>query len=149
MPSFSEGPYDPLQDALEPTFKPTDTSSEWIVTRFETTPKMSTYIVAFASGPFAHLESSFTSPLTERVCPSRIYSELFLLRDRSWPLSYICISAMPDCINQAQFSLDLMAKVVPMLETMFDMEYPLPKLDVLTVSIEFHFNQVSRAHTQL
>ncbi|KAJ7290031.1 leucyl aminopeptidase [Mycena rebaudengoi] len=115
MPSFSEGPYDPLQDALEPTFKPTDISSEWIITRFETTPKMSTYIVAFASGPFAHLESSFTSPLTERVCPLRIYT-------------------MPDCINQAQFSLDLMAKVVPMLETMFDMEYPLPKLDLLTVS---------------
>ncbi|KAJ6565669.1 peptidase family M1-domain-containing protein [Mycena sp. CBHHK59/15] len=114
MPSFFEGPYDPAQDPLDPAFSADKVAAEWITTRFETTPKMSTYIVAFASGPFAHLESSFTSPLTGRVVPLRIYST-------------------PDYISQGQFALDLTAQVLPIYERMFDLEYPLPKLDLITV----------------
>ncbi|KAJ7105158.1 leucyl aminopeptidase [Mycena epipterygia] len=117
MPSVSETPYDSTHDPLEMSFgADKNAPGEWIITLFETTPKMSTYIVAFANGPFAHLESSFTSPLSGRICPVRIY-------------------ATPDLIDQAQFSLDLMARVLPMLETMFDLEYPLPKLDILSANV--------------
>lgn len=75
MPALSEGPYDPEQDPLEPLFGAGKNPAEWVTTRFVTTPKMSTYIVAFANGPFAHLESSFTSSLTGRVIPVRMYGE--------------------------------------------------------------------------
>ncbi|KAJ7792991.1 leucyl aminopeptidase [Mycena olivaceomarginata] len=112
MPSYFEGPYNPEQDPLEPSFGTGKDAAEWIITRFETTPKMSTYILAFANGPFAHVEGSFTSALTGKVRQVRVY-------------------ATPDLIGQAQFPLELTMKVLPMLETMFDMEYPLPKMDIL------------------
>ncbi|KAK7054156.1 aminopeptidase [Favolaschia claudopus] len=117
MPAFFEGPYDPSLDSLDPSFGPTITDTdndkfEWIITRFETTPKMSTYIVAFANGPFAYVESAFTSSLTGRIHPVRIY-------------------ATPDLLSQAKFPLELTTKVLPMLESMFDLPYPLPKMDIL------------------
>ncbi|KAJ7892614.1 leucyl aminopeptidase [Mycena leptocephala] len=112
MPAFFEGLYDPAQDPLEPSFGAGKDASEWIITRFATTPKMSTYIVAYANGPFTHVESSFNSSLTGKACPVRIY-------------------ATPDLIGQAQFPLELTTKVLPMLEKMFDLEYPLPKMDIL------------------
>ncbi|KAJ7159076.1 leucyl aminopeptidase [Mycena crocata] len=112
MPALHEGPYDPVQDPLEASFDGDRTQAEWIITHFDTTPKMSTYIVAFANGPFLHLESSFISSMTSKVCPVRIY-------------------ATPDLIGQGQFALDLTAKVLPMLETMFDLAYPLPKMDIV------------------
>ncbi|KAI0051304.1 leucyl aminopeptidase [Auriscalpium vulgare] len=92
---------------------------EWTATKFATTPLMSTYIVAFANGPFAFLESSYTSPLSGKVRPLRIY-------------------ATPDVIHQAQFALDITAKAVPLYETVFNVEYPLPKLDTLVVN-DFDF----------
>ncbi|KAJ6580508.1 peptidase family M1-domain-containing protein [Mycena vulgaris] len=112
MPVYLEGPYDPAQDPLEPAFGAGNDAAGWIITRFETTPKMSTYIVAFANGPFVHLEGAFTSPLSGRVCPVKVY-------------------ATPDLIAQGRFSVDLMTRVLPILETMFDLEYPLPKMDIV------------------
>ena len=38
-------------------------------------------------------------------------------------------------VSQAQFALDVLTKVMPIYEKMFDIEYPLPKLDILAVSI--------------
>jgi aminopeptidase 2 len=46
---------------------------EWKITRFETTPIVSTYLVAWANGPFEHLESSYTSPLSGKTKKLRIY----------------------------------------------------------------------------
>jgi aminopeptidase N len=34
---------------------------------------MSTYLLAFANGEFAHLESSYKSPLSGKVRPLRVY----------------------------------------------------------------------------
>jgi len=90
-------------------------TDEWKVTRFETTPPMSSYIVAFANGPFEYLESSYVSPLSGKTRPLRIY-------------------ATSDCIHQAQFCLDVKAKCLPLYEKVFDVEYPLPKLDTLVAS---------------
>ncbi|KAJ7464112.1 leucyl aminopeptidase [Mycena latifolia] len=114
MPAFFEGAYDPAQYPLESAFGTDKDASDWMITRFERTPKMSTYIVAFATGPFAHVESSFTSALSGRICPVRIY-------------------ATPDLISQAKFSSELVARILPMLETFFDLEYPLPKMDIVNV----------------
>ncbi|KAG9318425.1 peptidase family M1-domain-containing protein [Chiua virens] len=85
---------------------------EWKITKFDTTPLMSTYLVAYANGKFNHLESSYKSPLTGKVRPLRIYGT-------------------PDVITRAQYALDVKAKVLPLYERIFDVEYPLPKLDTL------------------
>lgn len=41
--------------------------------------------------------------------------------------------ATSDLLHQAQFALDVKAKVLPLYEKIFDVEYPLPKLDTLVV----------------
>ncbi|TFK46426.1 leucyl aminopeptidase [Heliocybe sulcata] len=93
-----------------------DQSQEkWKITRFDTTPPMSTYIVAWANGKFAYLEDSYTSPLSGKKRPLRIY-------------------ATKDHIHQAQFALDVKKKSLPLYEQVFDVEYPLPKLDTVVAS---------------
>ncbi|KAH8986246.1 leucyl aminopeptidase [Lactarius hatsudake] len=87
----------------------------WNATRFETTPPMSTYLLAFANGEFVYLESSYKSPLSGKVRPLRIYTT-------------------PDVIGQAQYALDIKEKVLPLYEQVFDIEYPLPKLDTLVAN---------------
>ena len=87
----------------------------WVATTFATTPIMSTYLVAWANGDFRYLESSYTSPLTGRKVPLRIYST-------------------PENIHQAALALEVKAKVLPVYEKIFDIEYPLPKLDTLVAS---------------
>ncbi|KAI0668551.1 leucyl aminopeptidase [Trametes maxima] len=88
---------------------------KWKITRFETTPPVSTYLVAYANGPFEYLESSYKSPLSGKVRPLRIY-------------------ATADVIAQAQYALDVKRLVLPLYEEVFEIEYPLPKLDTLVAS---------------
>jgi aminopeptidase 2 len=54
----------------------TESSSgeEWVLTKYATTPRVSTYLVAFANGDFEYIESSFTSPLTGGKVPLRVYA---------------------------------------------------------------------------
>ncbi|KAH9964734.1 peptidase family M1-domain-containing protein [Lactifluus volemus] len=87
----------------------------WHATSFETTPPMSTYLLAIANGDFVHLESSYISPLSGKVRPLRIY-------------------ATSDVIHQAQYALDIKQKALPLYEKAFDIEYPLPKLDTLVAN---------------
>lgn len=44
-------------------------------------------------------------------------------------------TATSDLIGQAQFALDVKAKVLPLYEQVFEVEFPLPKLDTLVVSL--------------
>lgn len=88
---------------------------EWIVTKFDKTPLISSYLVAFANGEFVHLDSEYKSPLSGKTVPLRIYTT-------------------PELIHQAQFALDVKAKALPVYEEVFDIEYPLPKLDTLVAS---------------
>jgi aminopeptidase 2 len=94
---------------------------------------MSSYIVAYANGHFDHLESSYKSPLSGKVRPLRIYGNLSI---PMWitPYTKSNHSATSDLIHQAQFALDVKAKVLPIYEKVFDIEYPLPKLDTLVVN---------------
>ncbi|KAJ6489207.1 peptidase family M1-domain-containing protein [Mycena vitilis] len=88
---------------------------QWKITKFQKTPPMSSYLVAFANGPFAHLETKIVMPLSGKTVPLRVYTT-------------------PDMVHQAGFCLDVTAKVLPLYETIFDIEYPLPKLDTLAVN---------------
>ena len=53
-------------------------SGEWTVSTFEDTPLMSTYLLAFANGAFEHRESSYTSPISGKTRPLRVYGIQFL-----------------------------------------------------------------------
>ncbi|KIK59699.1 hypothetical protein GYMLUDRAFT_74140 [Collybiopsis luxurians FD-317 M1] len=114
MPVTSEGVFSPNDHSdLKSIFS--DLNEEWKVTKFDTTPVMSTYLVAYANGPFEYLESSAKMPLSGKTIPLRIYTT-------------------KDLIHQAQFALDVKAKVLPMYEQVFEVEYPLPKLDTLVAN---------------
>ncbi|KAF7351371.1 Aminopeptidase 1 [Mycena sanguinolenta] len=121
MPSYSEEPCDPGEELGHLFWFPEDdgvddddTGFVWKITRFQTTPVMSTYLVAYANGAFRHLETEFCSPLSGRTVPLRIYTTA-----RNLP--------------HAGFALELTARVLPLYEQIFDIEYPLPKLDTLVV----------------
>ncbi|KAL1704750.1 hypothetical protein EV121DRAFT_205123 [Schizophyllum commune] len=90
-------------------------SGTWTITRFATTPPMSTYIVAWANGEFEYRETRVALPVSGQEVPLRIY-------------------ATKDNIEQTQFALEVMAKVLPLYEQVFDVPYPLPKLDILVAS---------------
>ncbi|KAH7103915.1 leucyl aminopeptidase [Auriculariales sp. MPI-PUGE-AT-0066] len=90
------------------------TGQSYKVTKFQPTPLMSSYIVAFANGDFKYAESSYTSPLSGKTRPLRVY-------------------ATANNVHRAQFSLDAKARALPIFEQIFDVEYALPKLDTLAV----------------
>jgi len=50
-------------------------------------------------------------------------------------MTLIFAIATSDIIHQAQYALDVKAAVLPLYEEIFDVEYPLPKLDTLVVCI--------------
>ena len=43
-------------------------------------------------------------------------------------------TATPDFVHLTKFALDVKAKTLPIYEKVFDIEYPLPKLDTLVAS---------------
>ncbi|KAH9030817.1 leucyl aminopeptidase [Lactarius hengduanensis] len=112
MPALSDAP---VGDADTKTLFEGVKDGSWYAIKFETTPLMSTYLLAFANGEFVHLESSYKSPLSGKVRPLRIYTT-------------------PDMIDQTQYALDIKEKVLPLYEQAFGIEYPLPKLDTLVVN---------------
>ncbi|KAI0713398.1 peptidase family M1-domain-containing protein [Earliella scabrosa] len=119
MPAISDEVYRPESVAkdswLAKKMSTLADAGQWKVTKFETTPPVSTYLVAYANGPFEYLESSYKSPLSGKIRPLRIYTT-------------------SDNISQAQFALDIKRMVLPLYEQVFDIEYPLPKLDTLVAS---------------
>jgi aminopeptidase 2 len=77
MPIKTEEPYDPVNhtEIQEMIASLTATSDKWKVTKFETTPLMSSYLLAYANGPFEFLETSAKMPLSGRTIPLRIYGQ--------------------------------------------------------------------------
>ncbi|KAJ5095945.1 hypothetical protein NUU61_005301 [Penicillium alfredii] len=77
--------------------------------KFNTSPLMSTYLVAFIVGHLNHIET------TNFRVPIRVY-------------------ATPDQdIEHGRFSLELAAKTLAFYEKAFDSEFPLPKMDMVAV----------------
>jgi aminopeptidase 2 len=95
---------------------------------------MSTYLVAYANGVFEYLESSYTSPLSGKIRPLRLYG-MFTLIEPTSPMTLIKhFTATPNFVSLTQFALDVKAKTLPLYEKIFDIEYPLPKLDTLVAN---------------
>ncbi|EGV59941.1 hypothetical protein PSN45_002334 [Yamadazyma tenuis] len=82
---------------------------------FQKTPRISSYLVAWACGDFEYVES-FTQEkyLDDKPLPVRIYTT-------------------PGYSKNAQFALEIAPKVIDYFSRVFEVKYPLPKMDLLTV----------------
>lgn len=77
-------------------------------TTFNTTPKMSTYLVAFVVAELSYVESTLFR------LPVRVY-------------------APPGLENGCQYAADVAAKTLAFFEKEFNLQYPLPKLDMVAL----------------
>lgn len=77
MPATSEESLDPNENISSDIvpFISTIQNERWKITKFDITPPMSTYIVAYANGDFKYLEKSVVMPLSGKTIPLRIYGE--------------------------------------------------------------------------
>ncbi len=80
-----------------------------LVTTFETTPHMSSYLLAFAFGDLKFLEAK-----TKHGVQVRTY-------------------ATPDNVNFTKFALDAAIKCLEFYTDYFDIDYPLPKCDLIAL----------------
>lgn len=78
-------------------------------TVFETTPRMSTYLLAFVFGNMKHLEAKTKDGVTVRTY------------------------ATPDNIEHTKFALDCAVKTLEFYNEYFDIPYPLPKCDFIAL----------------
>ncbi|GAA6005170.1 hypothetical protein JCM11491_002602 [Sporobolomyces phaffii] len=112
---FLEGKEGKLADSTTATKSQT---TEWELVEFKASPKMSTYLVAWAVGRFESIKSSYTSPITNEVVPLRIFG----LKSQQH------ISK-----GQGQLALDTLASSLPLYEKFFNIPYELGKHDLLVV----------------
>lgn len=82
--------------------------------KFAKTPKMSTYLVAWAIGQFEYVEIKTARTYNGSQLPIRVYT-------------------IPGQSNTGLYALQTAQSAVDYLSTIFDIDYPLPKLDLLAV----------------
>jgi aminopeptidase N len=84
------------------------------VVSFERTPVMSTYLLAWAFGDFEYIEGFTERKYNGKALPVRVYTTRGLK-------------------DQAQFALENAPRVIDYFSEIFDIDYPLPKADLLAV----------------
>lgn len=84
------------------------------IVSFETTPVMSTYLLAWAFGDFEYVESHTERKYNGKQLPVRVYTTRGLK-------------------EQGRYALEHAPKIIDMFSDLFDIEYPLPKSDLLAV----------------
>ncbi|KAL7931725.1 peptidase family M1 domain-containing protein [Trichoderma chlorosporum] len=87
---------------------------------FETTPVMSTYLLAWAIGDFEYIEKLTDRKYNGKQIPVRVYTTRGLKEQGRWALEHA-------------------PKVIDFFSEIFDIDYPLPKADLLAVH-EFTHN---------
>ncbi|KAJ8928334.1 hypothetical protein NQ314_019110 [Rhamnusium bicolor] len=90
--------------------EPMNDTIGWVWDHFQSTPPMSTYIVAFTISDFESISANSTS---------------------AGPI--VKIWAPKDDLSQAYYALNITHELLPFLEDYFGMKYPLPKLDMLAI----------------
>lgn len=94
--------------ANTPAHKPMIENGQ-VTTTFDTTPVMSTYLLAFVTGEMKYLEAK-----TKNGTVVRTY-------------------ATPDKVDLTQFALDVGVKTLEFYESYFAIDYPLPKCDMIAL----------------
>ncbi|GMM44733.1 hypothetical protein DAPK24_013080 [Pichia kluyveri] len=92
----------------------TKSISDKKVFKFDTTPKMSTYLVAWAIGEFEYIELKTEREYNGKKLPIRVYT-------------------IPGQSETGKYALETAQSAVNYLSNIFDIDYPLPKLDLLAV----------------
>lgn len=82
--------------------------------QFQTTPKMSTYLVAWAIGRFESISDKTIKAYRGKHLPITVYT-------------------IPGQSESGRFALSVAQKDVDYLSQIFDVEYPLPKLDLVAI----------------
>jgi aminopeptidase N len=91
--------------------KPFDNVENFIMNTFDTSVKMSTYLVAYCVSDFEYRESMVDS---EKDVKFRIY-------------------ARRDAMEQVDYAADIGPKVLKFYEKYFEIDFPLPKIDMIAV----------------
>jgi aminopeptidase N len=94
--------------ANTPAHKPT-VEGDLITTIFDTTPRMSTYLLAFAYGDMDYLEATTKAGVTVRTY------------------------ATPDNVKYTEFALDVAVKCLDFYNSYFGIDYPLAKCDFVAL----------------
>lgn len=81
---------------------------------FDQSPMMSTYLVAWAIGKFEYVETESLKEYNGTKLPIRVYT-------------------IPGQSSNGEYALKVAQNAVDHLSTIFDIDYPLPKLDLLAV----------------
>jgi aminopeptidase N len=81
---------------------------------FEPSPIMSSYLLAWACGDFEYIESFTNDTYNGKKIPVRVYTT-------------------PGYIKEAEFACEIAPKIVDYFSKIFEVQYPLAKLDLLAV----------------
>ena len=84
-------------------------TTEYVWDHFQESVKMSSYLVAFVVSKFKFEETTLENNVTFRV----------------W--------ARPDYLDQTTYALDIGPRILEFFESYFNVEYPLPKQDMIAV----------------
>lgn len=86
----------------------------WVVTSFETTPIMSTYLLTWAIGDFAYMEARTDRKHNNKHVLIRVHT----------------VRGIQD---QGEFALSIATKAIDLYSDLFGIPYPLEKMDILAV----------------
>ncbi|KKO99552.1 glutamyl aminopeptidase [Trichoderma harzianum] len=90
------------------------TKKGWQMVSFETSPVMSSYLLAWAVGDFEYIEQLTDRKYNGKQIPVRVYTTRGLKEQGRWALEHA-------------------PKIIDFFSEIFDIDYPLPKSDLLAV----------------
>jgi aminopeptidase 2 len=89
-------------------------SSDLKTVKYVTTPRMSTYLLAFIVGPFEYIEGHTSGEYNGRPIRTRVYT-------------------LPGLSNQGHHALNVATETLEYFAKVFGLPYPLPKLDLVAI----------------
>ncbi|KID96705.1 Peptidase M1, alanine aminopeptidase/leukotriene A4 hydrolase, partial [Metarhizium majus ARSEF 297] len=109
-----EIPTDQVALSNMPVKETKPTKDGWNIVSFETSPVMSTYLLAWAVGDFEYIEQLTDRRYNGKQIPVRVYTTRGLKEQGRWALQHA-------------------PKIIDFFSKIFDIDYPLPKSDLLAV----------------
>lgn len=93
---------------------PSKSSPNLKTVKYATTPRMSTYLLAFIVGPFEYIEGFTSGEYNGRPIKTRVYT-------------------LPGLSHQGHHALNVAMETLEYFAKVFELPYPLPKLDMIAI----------------